>query len=81
MSLDTGVQVSGLVLSEKAGSGDVMHRLGGDNQPFGLQQHNGDATQVGSVRQGAHRRGVGKLWYVHYRSSVLRGRPDARVVV
>ncbi|EFJ52634.1 hypothetical protein VOLCADRAFT_85814 [Volvox carteri f. nagariensis] len=45
-------KVSGLVLAEKAGGSDIMERLGGDNQPFGLRQHNGDATQVVLTKAG-----------------------------
>ncbi|GLI65991.1 hypothetical protein VaNZ11_009684 [Volvox africanus] len=45
-------KVSGLVVAERAGVGDVMERLGGDNQPFGLRQHNGDATQVVWTKEG-----------------------------
>ncbi|PNH01936.1 hypothetical protein TSOC_012121 [Tetrabaena socialis] len=39
-------KVSGVVVAERAGAGTAIDRIGGDNQPFGLRQHNGDDLQV-----------------------------------
>ncbi|GFR42716.1 hypothetical protein Agub_g3640 [Astrephomene gubernaculifera] len=45
-------KVSGLVVSEKAGAGSAMERIGGDNAHFGLRQHSGDAVQVVWTKEG-----------------------------
>ncbi|KAG2493912.1 hypothetical protein HYH03_007848 [Edaphochlamys debaryana] len=45
-------KVTGVVVAERAGAGDAIDLMGGDNRAFMLRQHLGEATQVTWTREG-----------------------------